>query len=371
MRSRAIAFLLAILGIAAGEGRLGADGGPLTVAPTDARSTADERQTFAVPPGFEVQLVASEPDIAKPVQMAFDARGRLWVTSSPHFSFTAPAGGAADKLFILSDIDPATGKAGHIQVFADDLDIPTGILPLPDCRSCLVACAGEIRKYTDIRNDSKADQREVKKEVLFSGFGFGDTRGMCNSFTLMPDGWVYACHGQGNTSRVKGNDGNEVELKAGCTFRFRPDGSRIEVYAHGPVNPFGMTVDPWLNLYTVDRQIAQLIRGAYYENLDGLNDGLGFAPNVSQFQLEDSSFCGLAWYEADHFPREYRGSMFFGNTSTNRIHRQRIVWRGATPVAIAEPDFLVSKDPWFRPLDVKLGPDGASTSPTVTTRRSV
>src|SRR5262245_61942727 len=95
---------------------------PDLLAPTDPLSPADERKQFTLPEGFEVQLVASEPDIQKPMQMAFDAKGRLWVTTSYHYPFAA-AEKPTDKLFVLSDFDPATGKAKKVQVFASALNI--------------------------------------------------------------------------------------------------------------------------------------------------------------------------------------------------------------------------------------------------------
>ena len=96
---------------------------PDLMAPTDPLSPADERKQFTLPPGFDVQLVASEPDIQKPIQMAFDAKGRLWVTTSYHYPFAAQ-GKPSDKLFVLSDFDPETGKAKKVQTFVDDLNIP-------------------------------------------------------------------------------------------------------------------------------------------------------------------------------------------------------------------------------------------------------
>ena len=327
------------------------------VAPTEAMSPADERKAFTVPAGFEVQLVAAEPDIGKPIQMAFDAKGRLWVTTSRHYPFAAEAGKASDKLYVLSDFGP-DGKAGTVQVFDDHLNIPIGILPLPDGKSCIVSSLGEIRKLTDTDGDGKAD----KMEVLYSGFGTKDTHGMYNSFTLLPDGWVYACHGFSNDSTVKGKDGHEVKMQSGNTFRFRPDGSRIEVYTRGQVNPFGMAVDPWLNLYTADchsKPITQLIPGAVYQSFGKPHDGLGYAPHVTTHDHGSTALCGLTWYAADHFPKEYRGCLFLGNVVTNRINFDRIEWKGSTPVAKELPDFLTCKDPWFRPSDIKLGPDGA------------
>jgi putative heme-binding domain-containing protein len=327
------------------------------IAPTNAKTPEEERKTFKLPPGFEAQLVASEPDITKPMQIAFDAKGRLWVTTSKHYPFAAETGKASDKLFVLSDF-AENGKAKKVEVFDNKLNIPIGILPLPDCKSCIVSSVGEILKLTDTDGDGKADQREV----LFTGFGTRDTHGMYNSFTLLPDGWVYACHGYLNTSKVKGKDGHEVEMNSGNTFRFRPDGSRIEVYTRGQVNPFGMTVDPWGNLYTADchsKPITQLIRGAYYDSFGKPHDGLGYAPHVTRHDHGSTAICGLAWYQADHYPKEFDGCMFLGNVITNRINADKIEWKGSTPVAKELPDFLISGDPWFRPTDIKLGPDGA------------
>jgi len=331
---------------------------PHLVAPTDPLTPQAEQQAFTLAPGFEIQLVASEPRIDKPIQMAFDARGRLWITTSRHYPFPAEPGQGRDKVYILSDFDPQTGQARTIQTFAEDLNIPIGILPLPDGRSALVSSCGEIRKYTDRDGDGRADEQEV----LLRGFGFRDTHGMYNSFTLLPDGWVYACHGFANDSTVRGRDGHTVRMHSGHTFRFRPDGSRIEVFTYGQVNPFGIALDPWDRLYTADchsRPITQLIPQAYYDSFGKPHDGLGFGPHVTRHDHGSTALCGLVWYQADHFPTSWHGHMFLGNVVTNRINCDRIEWHGSSPVAVEQPDFLVSRDRWFRPVDLKLGPDGA------------
>ena len=328
-----------------------------TIAKTDAKTPAEEKASFALPPGFEAQLVAAEPDIEKPIQLAFDAKGRLWVTTTRHYPFPAPAGKATDKLFVLSDFG-ADGKAKTVTTFAGDLNIPIGVLPLPDCQSCLVSEVGRIRKLTDTDGDGKAD----KSEDIITGLGTKDTHGMTNSFVLLPDGWVYATHGFANDSKAKGTDGKTIRMVSGNTFRFRPDGTHVQNWTYGQVNPFGMAVDPWFNLYTADchsKPITQLIRGATYQSFGKPDDGLGFAPHVTVHGHGSTALCGLTWYDADAFPKEYKGCMFLGNVVTNRINADRIEWKGATPIGKELPDFLTSKDPWFRPTDLKLGPDGA------------
>src|SRR6476620_411370 len=87
-----------------------------------------ERKTFIVAPGFEVTLFAADPLLAKPIQMNFDAQGRLWVASSEIYPQIKPGEKANDKVIILEDTD-GDGKADKTTVFADGLLIPTAVLP--------------------------------------------------------------------------------------------------------------------------------------------------------------------------------------------------------------------------------------------------
>src|SRR5690242_14445301 len=102
-----------------------------------------------------------------------------------------------------------------------------------------------------------------------------------------------------------------------------------------------------------------LIRGAYYESFGKPHDGLGYAPEIMTHDHGSTAIAGITYYAADHFPAEYRDTVFVGNVVTNRINHDRLEWHGSSPRAIEQPDFLRSDDPWFRPVDIKLGPDGA------------
>ncbi|MFM7148830.1 MAG: dehydrogenase, partial [Gemmataceae bacterium] len=98
---------------------------------TDPLSPEQERQQFRLPPGFEAQLVAAEPDIFKPMNIAFDDQGRLWVTDTLEYPFPArPGVKPRDTVKILEDFGP-DGRARKISTFADGLNIPIGVLPLP------------------------------------------------------------------------------------------------------------------------------------------------------------------------------------------------------------------------------------------------
>jgi putative heme-binding domain-containing protein len=325
------------------------------IAPTPARSPADERQAFRLPPGFEAQLVASEPDIRMPINIAFDAAGRLWVTQSTEYPFPAPAGKGHDTLKILSDFGP-DGRAKKITTFADDLNIPIGVLPVGD--GALVYSIPNIYRLHDTTGAGKAD----KREALYATYGFRDTHGMTGEFQRGFDGWVYACHGFSNTSTIKAKDGSAITMRSGNTYRIKADGSHVEQWTWGQVNPFGLAFDPLGNLYSCDchsRPIYQLLRGAYYPSFGAPHDGLGFGPEMITHDHGSTAIAGITYYAATQFPKEFRDNIFIGNVVTNRINRDRLERHGSTYKGIAMPDFLASDDPWFRPVDIKLGPDGA------------
>lgn len=359
-------------------------------------SPAEELRRFHVPPGFEVQLVASEPDLQKPMNLTFDAAGRLWVTGSKLYPWPArrdalgqpiaafarnwddnpvafraaaappePAEHGADTVRILSDFDPATGRARTITVFADGLNIPIGVLPLPRAPgaagdTALVFSIPAIWRLTDTDGDGRADVREK----LYDGFGFKDTHGMSSSYWLWFDGWVYGTHGFNNVSEVVDRAGRVTRLTSGNTYRFRPDGSQFEVCVRGQTNPFGLAFDARGDLYTADshsKPVYLLVPGGYYEGIGPAreHDGLGYGPAITADDHGSSAIAGIAHYSAAGFPPEYRDTLFNGNPVARRINRARLEWRGSSPAAVRQPDFLTSDDPSFRPIQVKLGPDGA------------
>ena len=335
---------------------------PPLVAPTGALSPVDEAKGFTLPEGYVVQLVASEPDIFKPMNLSFDYQGRIWLTDSLEYPWAAKDGEKPrDSVKILSNFGP-DGRAGKIQTFADGLNIPIGLLPLPSKKgeptSALVHGIPNVWKITDTDGDSKAD----KREPLLTGFGFRDTHGMTNSFQLHWDGWIHATHGFANDSEIKSPDGTVLKLNSGNTYRYLPDGKGLQSYTRGQVNPFGMTVDEWGNFYTADchsKPIYQLLPGAIYPSFAKPHDGMGFGPDMIKHTHHSTGICGIAILNDESFPPEHRGSVVIGNVVTSKVNHDVIDRKGATPNAVEQPDFITSKDLWFRPVDIKLGPDGA------------
>jgi putative heme-binding domain-containing protein len=360
---------------------------------TDPSTPQEQLARFHVPPGFEVQLVAAEPEIQKPINLNFDAAGRLWVSGSEMYPWPAgtdaaghaipdfekafgeiatafhagdkappPPYTARDSVRILSDFS-SDGHAHKVSIFADALNIPSGIQPLPrkpgaKGDSAIVYSIPYIWRMEDTTGSGHAD----KREILYGPFGYLDTHGGSSSYIQWIDGWIYGTHGFRNHSEVRDRSGKVTIFDSGNTYRFRPDGSKIEHYTHGQTNPFGLAFDPLGNLYSADshsKPVYLLLHGGYYEGIGKQHDGLGFAPAITSDDHGSSAIGGIMYYADDKWPEEFRGNLFNGNPVTQKINRDKLEWHGSTPKAIRQPDFLSCDDPWFRPVNLKLGPDGA------------
>jgi putative membrane-bound dehydrogenase-like protein len=319
------------------------------------RTPEEEQAGFTLPPGFEITLFASEPDISKPINMEFDDQGRLWVTQSSDYPMAASTGKGIDRITILEDKD-GDGRADVFTHFVDSANIPIGIMPMAD--GAIAYSIPNLYRYTDTNNDGVMDQQKV----LYGEFGHQDTHGMVNNLVRGFDGWIYACHGFTNSSTVAGTDGDSIRMVSGNTFRFRPDGSRIEQTSFGRVNPFGHAFDEWGYLYSADchsKPIYQLIREGEYPHFGKKSPAIGFAPEMMHYELGSTAIAGLDYYIGEQFPEAYRHSFYSGDVVTCQINRNTMTLKGSTPQTKREEDFLVSDDPWFRPVDIKTGPDGA------------
>ena len=366
--SRLLAFVLVVQLHAAAAPKLFTEG----VRVTEPLSPEQQQKTFHLPPGFKIQLVAAEPDLRKPMNMAFDSAGRLWITESREYPFAATnAALARDTIRIFSDFDDH-GRARKITTFATNLNIPIGLYPFRSPAKseignrksemtwkCLAWSIPHIWLFEDTDGDGVAD----KQEKFLGPFDFSrDTHGNQASFRRGLDGWIYATHGFNNQSRVAGLDGHEIFLPSGNVYRFRLDGSRVEHWTHGQVNPFGLTFDPLGNLYSADchsSPIYQLLRGAHYPSFGRPHDGLGFAPTTIQHSHGSTAIGGIVHISDPSWPAEFQDNLFIGNVLTSRINRDQLEWRGSTSVGKEKPDFLSTDDPWFRPVDLQFGPDGA------------
>ena len=261
-----------------------------------------------------------------------------------------------DEVRILEDTD-GDGRADKVSTFADGLNIPIGLYPYK--KGVIALSLPDISFHQDTDGDGKADKVE---KVLGPVSYDRDTHGLVASFRRGFDGWVYATHGFNNITTLKGRDGSSITMGSGNTWRFQPDGGRVEQWTHGQVNPFGLMFDPRGNLYSADchsSPIYQLLHEAYYPSFGKPDDGLGFGPTMMHHSHGSTAIGGIVYYAGDMFPEEFRDNIFVGNVMTCRINRDTLEPHGSTLIAREAADFLSSEDPWFRPVDIQLGPDGA------------
>ncbi len=145
---------------------------------------------MTVPDGFHVDVVASEPQIVNPIAMCFDDRGRIWITESVEYPRKS-AGPGRDRVKVIG-LD-ANGRAASVRVFAEGLNIPTGIA---------VGYGGVwVLNAPDLLFLKEKDGKEISREVVLSGFGRTDTHELPSSLTWGPDGWLYGLNGVQSVSR--------------------------------------------------------------------------------------------------------------------------------------------------------------------------
>ena len=351
-------LLLAIPGplLAAGK-QLTGQHAPTT---TPALSPAEAQTKFVVPEGFEVRLFAAEPDVINPVAMTWDERGRLWVVELYEYPLGAKPGvKPRDCIKILEDTDN-DGRADKVTVFADGLNLATGILL--GNGGVYVGQAPDLLFLQDTNHDDHADTQKV----LLTGFGLEDRHELLNGFTWGPDGWLYMTHGVFTRSKVKIPEATEpgIEMNA-AVARFHPRTKKFEVFADGTSNPWGVDFDRYGNAFVsacVIDHLFHMAPGGIYQRQGGVPANpyaYELLPSIVEHKHYMAAYCGICIYEGDQFPAEYRGRVFMGNIHQNAINQDRLIPNGSSFKAVAEKDFVTTSDGWFRPVSEQVGPDGA------------
>lgn len=310
---------------------------------------AKELASFQVAEGFEVNLFVSDPHIAKPIQMNFDAQGRLWIASSEVYPHIKPGDPATDKILVVEDVD-RDGRADKTTVFADNLLIPTGVLPGDG--GAYVVNSTELLHFEDTDGDLKADVRRV----ALSGFGSEDTHHLLHTLRWGQDGALYMNQSIYIHSHVETPHGVR-RLLGGGIWQFRPESMKLEIICRGFVNPWGHHFDYWGQSFATD--------GAYGEGINYVFPGAVFvtAPGLKRrlvgLNPGSPKHCGLEILSGRHLPESWRGSMVTNDFRAHRVCRFTVTEEGAGYSSRQEPEVITTSHGAFRPIDVKMGPDGA------------
>lgn len=317
---------------------------------TFAAKTPQDHPKFTVADGFEVTLWAENPLFHKPTQINFDPQGRLWVTSCLSYPQIEVGQTPDDKVIILEDTD-GDGKADKSTVFADGMLMPTGLLPADG--GVYVAQSTDLLHFKDTDGDGKAD---VKTRVL-SGFGTEDTHHNLHTLRRGPDGRIWMNQSIYTRSDVE-TPHEIVRLKSGGIFRFDPRKLSLQPAFFGFINSWGHQFDKYGQSFLTDGAGSEGINwgvpGAMYVSYAGAAKILG---GVSPGRYP--KFCGLEIIESAHFPADWQGNMVTCDFRAHRIARFSITDEGAGYVTQQLGDLLRTVSVNFRPIDVKLGPDGA------------
>lgn len=361
-----------------------------------AQSPEEQRKSFKLPPGFEMELVAAESEgLGKFIAVDWDASGRMWSMTALEYPVDANENKAAsDALFARGGrdrvvvFDVLRGGAGQPlvggspvplryaapRIFADNLVMPLGVLPYKD--GAFVQYGTDIRFYRDTNGDGRAD----KFDVILTGFGTQDSHLFPHQFTRTFGGYVLLAQGLFNYSTVRRPEGKpfadgvkEVVFNQCKLARFTLDGSRFENLTSGPNNIWGMTIsregETWLQeANDIGRPIVPYEPGTWV--VTGSKDRLRpYQPlqpaTLNPPQMGGTGLSGLALADdrgtafKSQLAAEAGAKVFFvANPITSTINAIKATPDGPRYRYEKLPDFITTADRWFRPVAIAFGPDG-------------
>lgn len=318
---------------------------------------AEATKTLAVPAGYKVELFASEetfPDLAKPVRLAFDTRGRLWVATMPSYPAWRPGDAKPDdKILILEDTD-GDGKADKQTVFARGLHLPLSFEFAPE--GVYLSQSSHLELLRDTDGDGVAD----RKDVILSGFDDHDTHHAIHAFQADPSGAFYMGEGTFLHSHVETAYGVERSTNGGW-FRYSPQRRQLERTARLSIpNPWGMAFDAYGQDFfadTSDPNVRWLSPGTMkvpYGEFAPLPKNL-----VPKAQMVRPT-AGLEFVSSRHFPEDVQGDILINNTIGFLGTKQHAVEEDGTGYKLTfRQNLLQSTDGNFRPVSMQFALDGS------------
>lgn len=328
---------------------------------------AESARHLVVPKGFEPKLFAAEPDIAKPICMAWDHRGRLWIAETTDYPNLKSADNKGrDRIKICEDVD-GDGKADKFTVFVDGLNIPTS---LAFSRGGLIVHqAPDTLFFKDNDGDDRADVREV----LFSGWGTDDTHAGPSNLRYGLDNWIYGMVGY---SAFQGTVGGEkVRFRQGF-YRFKPDGSKLEYLRATNNNSwgvgiseegliFGSTANGCASVFLpIPNRYYDSVRGWSASVLEPITASNQYFPVTDKVRQVDwhggfTAAAGHALYTARAYPSWYWNKTAFVCEPTGHLAATLTLQpSGSGFSAYYGWNLAAGDDEWTAPIVAEVGPDG-------------
>ncbi len=317
----------------------------------------DALSKLEVPTGYKIELFASErefEDLANPVQLSFDDRGRLWVATMPSYPHYKPGDEKPDdKLIILEDTN-GDGKADRQTTFADKLHLPIGFEIAAE--GVYISQGTNLELHTDTDGDGMAD----KKEILMSGFDDHDTHHAISAFCADPSGAIMMGEGVFLHTNVETSYG-PVRGTNGGFYRFNPQRRQLERHAQLAIpNPWGIAFDDWGQHFfceTSGPDVRWMLPGS-------VKPRYGVATHKSFNIIEDAHrvrpTSGLEFVSSRHFPDEVQGDLLINNTIGFLGTKQhKVVDEGTGFKTTHRQDLVRGHDKNFRPVDMEFAPDGS------------
>ena len=318
-----------------------------------------------VPADCELKLFAAEPDIAKPIAFAWDDRGRCWVVETrdyPHGVSENHEG--QDSVKICEDTD-GDGKADKFTVFADKLNLPTGIVFAR--KGIIVAAPPQFIYLEDSDGDDKAD----KREVIMDCWGIRDTHAQASNLHYGFDNWIYGCVGY---SGIEGYVGGKQHQFAMGTYRFKPDGSALEFLHQFTNNAWGHSYNDAGDQFGGTANGAPIFFGgipatAYGEGARGMTAKKinvvdtchTITPNFRQVDVFGgyTAAAGSNFIYSDALPKRFQGMAMVCEPTMKVVSLMDVVPDGAGWKALDAFNIYASSDEWNSPVHAEVGPDGA------------
>jgi putative membrane-bound dehydrogenase-like protein len=344
----------------------GTQGAPITTMqqPLD---PAESVKHMVLPRGFEARLFASEPEIAKPICMAWDHRGRLWIAESTDYpNDLKRVGTGNDRIKICEDTD-GDGRADKFTVFAEGLSIPTSIAFSNG--GIIVHDAPDTLFLKDTDGDDKADVRTV----LFTGWGTRDTHAGPSNLHWGFDNWLWGIVGY---SGFNGRVGGESFRFAQGFYRFKPDGSKLEFLRSTNNNSWGVSFSEEGLIFGSTANgcpsVYLPIPNHYYESVRGWAPGVltsiaswnRFFPITEHVRQVDwhggfTAAAGHAVYTARTYPRHYWNRTAFVNEPTGHLTATFLLEPSGSDFGSDNSwNLVASDDEWTAPIMAEVGPDG-------------